>query len=98
MPTIPLLRGSLITLRRTCGKPGCRCAGKKGIPHESPALSCTIGGTSHVITLTPTEVPEVRAALERYLREQGRLERGCEDGIAWLRAQGDARRDKRRAR
>lgn len=98
MPTSPLLRGSLITLRRKCGKPGCRCAGKNGIPHESPALSCTIGGKSHVITLTPAEVPEVRAALDRYLREQEHLERGCEDGIAWLRAQVDARRDKRRAR
>jgi predicted nucleotidyltransferase len=39
VPPIPLLRGTLITFRRKCGKAGCHCAGKKGTPHESPALS-----------------------------------------------------------
>jgi hypothetical protein len=35
MPLV--LRGSLITLRRKCGRPGCRCA--RGALHETPALS-----------------------------------------------------------
>jgi hypothetical protein len=98
MSSTPFLRGSLITLRRRCGKSGCRCAGKNGIPHESPALSCAIGGKSHVITLTVADVPKVAAALDRYSREQRRLERGCEEGIAWLRTQVDARRAMRRER
>ena len=90
-----LLRGSLITLRRKCGKPGCRCAGKLGIPHESPALSCSIGGKSHVITLAAEEVSQVEAALRHYHQEQERLELACEAGIAWLRERVDARRSPR---
>jgi hypothetical protein len=96
-PELSLLRGSLITLRRRCGKPNCRCAGKNGVPHESPALSCAIGGKSHIITLTEQEVPQVRQALRRYHDEQQRLEACCADGIAWLRAQVDARRARRQA-
>jgi len=94
-PTHLLLRGSLITLKRKCGKPGCRCAGKQGIPHESPALSCRIGAKSHVITLTADEVPKVEAALRLYHQEQERLESACEAGIAWLRERVDARRSPR---
>lgn len=89
------LRGSLITLKRKCGNPDCKCAGKDGIPHESPALSCTIGGKSHVITLKAPEVELVRAALDRYQTEIDRLEGACKDGIAFLRTQVDARRSKK---
>ena len=58
-----LLRGSLITIRRKCGKPGCRCA--DGEPHESPALSVSLAGRSVTVSLRPAEVPAVRAALAR---------------------------------
>ena len=92
-----LLRGSLITLRRRCGKPGCRCAGKTGVLHESPALSCTIGGKSHLITLTAADITAVEQALLTYQQEQMRLEEACATGIAWLRARVDARRSKRMA-
>ena len=52
-----VLPGSLITLRRKCGKPGCRCA--TGSPHETPALSYSVGGRTKMLTLTPDEVPAV---------------------------------------
>jgi hypothetical protein len=91
------LRGSLITLRRRCGKPGCRCAGKGGIPHESPVISCAIDGKSHVITRVPADVPLVAAALRSYHAEQARLEKACSDGIGWLRGRVDQRRAKRSA-
>ena len=91
-----LLRGSLITLRRRCGKPGCRCAGNNGVPHESPALSCTIGGKSHLITLAAADIAPVEQALQGYHQEQERLEEACAMGIAWLRARVDARRSKRK--
>ena len=38
-----LLRGSLVTLRRRCGKPSCRCAVGEQL-HETPALSHSEGG------------------------------------------------------
>ena len=46
----PLVRGSLITLRRKCGTPTCSCA--KGQPHESPALSYSIAGATKMLTPT----------------------------------------------
>lgn len=99
MPTTKqhYLRGSLITMSRRCGKAGCRCAGKDGILHESPALSCTIDGKSHVMTLASADVPLVEAALNAYHAEQDRLEQACSEGITWLRGRVDQRRSKRSA-
>jgi hypothetical protein len=59
-----LLPGTLITLRRKCGKASCRCA--TGAPHESPALSVSVGGRTKILTLTDAEVPAVAAAVARY--------------------------------
>ena len=63
-----VLRGTLTTFRRRCGKPSCRCA--TGEPHESPALTYTEGGRTKTMTLTPGEVAEVKAALARYQQAQ----------------------------
>ena len=59
-----LLRGSLITLKRKCGKPTCHCA--TGKPHRSPALSYSLKGKTKIITLRPADVSEVKEALRRY--------------------------------
>ena len=77
-----LLRGSLITLRRRCGKPSCRCA--RGQPHCSPALSFSARGKTSILTLTSDLLPEVRAALQRYHRQQQALERQAEAGLRQL--------------
>ncbi len=68
-----LLRGSLIMLRRKCGKPNCRCA--KGAPHETPALSYSVQGTTRILTLRPQDLREVRLALNRYKKALKNLER-----------------------
>ena len=49
LPQGVLLRGSLIELRRRCGKTGCHC--HKGEPHSSPALSYSQAGKTHILTL-----------------------------------------------
>ena len=59
-----VLPGTLITLRRRCGKPTCRCV--RGAPHETPALSYSVGGRSKMLTLRPEEVKLVGAAVGRY--------------------------------
>ena len=59
-----MLRGSLITLKRKCGKPTCHCT--KGKPHRCPALSYSLKGKTKIITLRPADVPEVKEALRRY--------------------------------
>lgn len=79
-----LLRGTLITFRRRCGKSTCHCA--SGEPHESPALTYTENGRTKTLTLTEDDVAEVRAALIRYQSAREELERATDAGIAALRA------------
>ncbi len=79
-----VLHGTLTTFRRRCGKPGCRCA--SGEPHESPALTYTEEGRTKTLTLSATEVVEVRAALARYESARADLEAQAKEGIAALRA------------
>jgi hypothetical protein len=90
LPRPLVLRGTLTTFRRRCGKPACRCA--TGEPHESPALSYTERGRTKTLTLTAAEVAEVRAALARYQQARAELEAAAEAGIATLRQRRGARR------
>lgn len=80
----PVLRGTLITIRRRCGKATCRCA--TGDPHESPALSVSLAGRSVTISLRTGEVPSVAAALARYQAARDDLEAQATEGIEALRA------------
>jgi len=79
-----LLRGSLITLKRKCGKPTCHCA--KGKPHQSPALSYSLKGKTKIITLRPTDIPEVKEALRRYQQALQALQQQSLRGIRQLSA------------
>ena len=84
-PSRPLLlKGSLTTFRRRCGKPACRCA--TGEPHESPALRFTEDGRTKTVTLTAAEVAEVTAALARYEQAKADLDAQAAEGIARLRS------------
>jgi hypothetical protein len=87
-----MLRGTLTTFRRRCGKPSCRCA--SGQPHESPALMYRQAGRTRIVTLSQAETAEAAAALERYERARAELEAAADAGIAALRA----RRGRRAAR
>ena len=78
-----VLRGTLTTFRRRCGKATCRCA--SGEPHESPALTYTEGGRTKTLTLAQGEVAEVKAALARYERAKAELEARATEGITVLR-------------
>jgi hypothetical protein len=78
-----VLRGTLTTFRRRCGKSSCRCA--VGEPHESPALTFTEAGRTKTITLSAAEVEEVAAALARYESARAELEAQAEAGLARLR-------------
>jgi Family of unknown function (DUF6788) len=89
-----LLRGTLTTFRRRCGRPNCRCAA--GEPHESPALAYTEGGRTKTVTLTNVDVAEVTAALAHYEDARAELDRAADAGIAALRTRLAARRDRRR--
>ena len=91
---LKVLPGSLITLRRKCGKAGCRCAG--GDLHESPALSYSVGGRSKMLTLAPEEVAEVARAVARYKKALGDLDVEARAELDELVARVTARRARAR--
>ena len=78
-----VLRGTLTTFRRRCGKPSCRCA--NGEPHKSPALTFTEAGRTKTLTLSASEVAEVAAAIERYQAARIELDARADEGLARLR-------------
>lgn len=79
-----MLRGSLVTLRRRCGKPGCHCAAEDGAKHESPALSYSEQGRTRVVMLAESDVDAVARALERYQTQKTALEDQASTGLAAL--------------
>lgn len=89
-----VLPGSLITLRRKCGKANCRCA--TGTPHESPALSYSVAGRTRILTLAAEEVAEVAAAVGRYRRMVTELEAEARGELDALVARVAARRQRGR--
>ena len=74
-----LLRGSLITLKRKCGKPTCACAG--GAMHTTPALSYSVKGKTRILTLRRSDVPTIRRALMNYRMAVAELEQQALSGI-----------------
>lgn len=97
-PDAPLLRGSLITLKRRCGKPNCHCA--DGDPHETPALSYSVRGKTRMLTLRRQDVALVREGVARYRKALENLEREALRGIEALRRriEQEKARARRRAR
>ncbi len=80
-----VLRGTLLVLRRKCGKPTCWCA--RGGQHETPALAYKMTGVTKIVTLRPQDVPTVRRALVRYQHFLRRLERQVQTSVTTLRMQ-----------
>lgn len=88
-----MLHGTLTTFRRRCGKASCRCA--SGAGHESPAFTYTEGRRTKTLTLRPSELAEVTAAVARYGAAKAELEAAAEAGIAMLRGQRGPRGGRR---
>ena len=91
-----VLPGSLITLRRKCGKATCRCA--TGDPHESPALSYSEAGKTKILTLSAEEVPAVADAVARYRNQVTELESQARAELDALVAKVQTRRARGRRR
>jgi len=89
-----MLRGSLIALRRRCGKTSCHC--REGDPHVTPALSYSQKGKTRILTLSAKEMPAVKAGLRRYQQARRGLERQALLGIEGL--QRHRQREKATAR
>jgi len=89
-----LLRGSLVVLKRKCGKETCCCT--VGQLHETPALSYSVDGVTRIVSLPSGEVPTVKAGLARYRKALAELERTALAGIRLLARRLEKERTERR--
>ena len=78
-----VMRGSIVLLSRKCGRKNCRCA--QGEPHQGWALSSSLKGKTKMLTLPEKNLPEVKAALQRYDMAMKKLEREAMAGIERMR-------------
>jgi hypothetical protein len=88
-----LVRGSLVTLRRKCGKPSCRCSDGEQL-HENPALSFSEQGRTRIVALRQEDLAAVEAALGRYRAARDQLDQDAVAGIEALRVWVAARRER----
>jgi hypothetical protein len=78
-----VVRGSVVTHRRRCGKPNCRCASGESL-HETVVLSYSEAGHTRFVTLPADEVKAVRSAVERYRAAKSKVEEQGNAGLAEL--------------
>jgi hypothetical protein len=78
-----MVRGTVVTHRRRCGKPNCRCASGAS-PHESVVLSYSQGAKTKFLMLPAGEVEAVRAATERFRAAKARLDSQADAGLSEL--------------
>jgi uncharacterized protein DUF6788 len=90
-PMPRMIRGTVVTHRRRCGKPNCRCSAGEEL-HESTVLSYSASGRTRFVMLPADQVAAVRAAVERYRVAQAKLEADGEAGREALIARLAARR------
>jgi len=90
-PTPRMIRGSVVTQRRRCGKPTCHCVDGETL-HETTVLSYSEGGRTRTLMLAADEVRTATAAAARYRAAQAKLEAQGNAGLAALAARVAARR------
>ena len=77
----PILRGTLLVLRNTCGKSNCRCA--RGEKHESLYAVQSRKGKRHARCIPKAMRKDVRQWVDRYKEIQELLEELSEE--CWRR-------------
>jgi hypothetical protein len=89
-----MIRGSVVTPRRRCGKPNCRCADGQAL-HEETVLTYSERSRTRSVTLPVSEVAAARAAVQRYRSALAKLEAAGETGRDELLARLAGRRGRR---
>jgi len=79
-----IIRGSVVKVRRKCGKEDCRCM--QGKMHQTWALSYSYRGRTKMIPLRPQHISIARKAINRYKKEMAQLESKALNGIKQLHA------------
>jgi hypothetical protein len=78
-----MLRGTVVTHRRRCGKPRCRCAGGEAL-HEEVVLTYSLHSRARSVRLPQELIEPVRAATTRYRQAREQLEARGNSGLETL--------------
>jgi hypothetical protein len=73
-----LIRGSLVVMRRRCGKASCRCNESQRRRHRSLVLKIGKNGEQRTIYVPPPWEDRIRAWVARYAEIRNVLERLCD--------------------
>lgn len=66
--TMDVLRGSLVRVKRSCGKPNCRC--QKGFKHQSLYLSQNYKGKTRMIYIPKHLEDKIRRYIKSYQKHK----------------------------
>ena len=91
----PLMRGSIVSRRRRCGRKSCACAREDRARHPGKFLAVHLSGRTEVLHLRPQDEPHVRQAIGAYERLWTVVNELTACEIADLRREA---RERRRAR
>lgn len=78
-----MVRGTVVTHRRRCGKANCRCADGEDL-HEQVILTWSKQSRARSVTLPAELIAPVRAATARYRRARQKLEDEGNAGLETL--------------
>jgi hypothetical protein len=90
----PLVKGNVYQMARKCGKPNCICT--RGQLHRSMVLSWSEEGKSHLFSIPPERVGELKEKSEEYLRvrrARARVTEICKEILAVLDQMEKLRRE-----
>ena len=59
-----MIAGSIVTMRRVCGKAGCRCT--RGEKHVSQYLALNVGGKRKMVIIPAELLDEVKGAVDAH--------------------------------
>jgi len=85
-----IARGSLLRLKRKCGKQNCRCA--EGDLHQSWAISYNVGGRTKMLIVPEEELATARQATIRYRQAVEELKARGLAGIEQMRRTWSAKK------
>lgn len=64
----PMIKGTVIELKRKCGKENCRC--KDGMLHASKVISSSVSGKTRMRAIAKDQLSDVEKKVERYQKHR----------------------------
>ena len=89
----PLLIGSLVSMPRKCGKPGCKCT--RGEPHPGTYLALRVGSSRKMVHIPQSLEAAVREWVGAYQEAWGLMEQVSQNCFEHLLNQKQRLREKR---